>query len=150
VGGGQERGLRAGTENVPGIVALGAACRIAGELLADDVVRLAALRDRLEERLLAGVPGLKVTGRGAPRLPNTLHVRFPGATGHEVLARAPMVLASTGSACHADEVRPSGVLLAMGLDPDDARGAVRLSLGRGTTDLDIDAAAVALVRAARA
>jgi cysteine desulfurase len=149
LGGGQERGLRAGTENVAGIVALGAACRIAGERLADDAVRIRALRDRLEERLVAGVPGLRVTGASAERLPNTLHVRFPGV-GRDVLARAPQVLASTGSACHAEGIRPSGVLLAMGIRPDDARGAVRLSLGRTTTADEIEAAADALVEAARA
>jgi cysteine desulfurase len=150
VGGGQERGLRAGTENVPGVVALGEACRIAGLRLADDAARIALLRDRLEAGLVALVPGLRVTGRGAMRLPNTLHVRFPGTLGADVLARAPIVLASTGSACHADGVRPSAVLLAMGLDPDDARGAVRLSLGRATTAEDIEAAALALARAAHA
>lgn len=148
LGGGQERGLRAGTENVPGIVGLGAACHLAKDVLAADAPRIAALRDRLQAHLVARVPGLRVTGLGAPRLPNTLHVRFPGRTGHDVLARAPGVVASTGSACHAGEVHASAVLLAMGIPTEDAVGAVRLSLGRRTTEAEVDVAADALARAA--
>ena len=88
LGGGQERGLRPGTENVAGIVALGTACRIARRDLADRVARSSAARDRLERILRDGVPGLRITGEGAPRLCNTLHVRFPGITGPALLARA--------------------------------------------------------------
>ncbi|MCB9689609.1 MAG: cysteine desulfurase [Alphaproteobacteria bacterium] len=150
VGGGQERGLRPGTENVAGIVALGVACRLAREGLEARSARVAALRDRLEALLRAGVPGLRVTGEGLPRLCNTLHVRFPGVTGPEVLARAPGVAASTGSACHAGTTEPSGVLVAMGLDRADALGAVRLSIGPATTADEIERAGRWLVEAWRA
>jgi cysteine desulfurase len=90
------------------------------------------------------VPGLAVTGGRVPRLPNTLHVRFPGTTGRQVLARAPSIAASTGSACHEGTDHPSPVLRAMGLETDDALGAVRLSLGRSTTEADVESAVQAL------
>lgn len=141
LGGGQQGGLRAGTEPVPGIAALGEACRLAGALLATEGPRQEALRDRLATLLVGRVPGLVVTGMGVPRLPNTLHVRFPETTGREVLARAPTVVAATGSACHAGRDHPSAVLLAMGIAVDDALGAVRLSIGRSTTERDVEFAA---------
>lgn len=150
VGGGQERGLRPGTENVASIVALGVACRIARVGLEERAARVAALRDRLEALLRAGVPGLRVTGAGEPRLCHTLHVRFPGTTGPALLARAPGIAASTGSACHAGTTEPSGVLVAMGLDRDDALGAVRLSLGPSSTAEQIERAGRWLVEAWRA
>ncbi len=149
LGAGHERGLRPGTENVAGIVGLGVACRLAGERLAAEATRLSDLRERLWERLSAGVDGLR---RASPRqgvLPNTLSVLVPGRPGSAVLAAAPGVAASTGSACHATGESPSGVLLAMGLPPSVALGAVRLSLGHGTTTADVDAAADALIAAAR-
>ncbi len=148
-GGGQEGGLRPGTENVALVVALGEACAVALEDLAEAGARLRGLRDRLEAALLAGVPGLQVNGHRQLRLPNTLNVCAPGAPGTEVLARAPELEASTGSACHHGEESPSPVLLAMGVPPALALGAVRLSLGRGTTPAEVDAAAAALVRAWR-
>jgi len=146
-GAGQERGRRPGTENVPGIVGLGCACEIVGQRLAVDSGRIAALRDRLWERLAAGVAGLHRVGAGAPCLPNTLSLLFPGIDGGALLAAAPSVAASTGSACHAGESRPSAVMLALGYAPEVARGAVRLSLGRATTDADIEHAADALIAA---
>ncbi len=145
LGGGQERGIRPGTEPTAMVVGLGAACRLAAGDLEDERRRQAALRDRLQARLEADIEGLYVTGRGAERLPNTLHVCVPGCTGAEVLERAPELAASTGSACHADG--EGGVLHAMGIDPALLGGALRLSLGRRTTEADIDAAAAALVRA---
>ncbi|MCA9493715.1 MAG: aminotransferase class V-fold PLP-dependent enzyme, partial [Myxococcales bacterium] len=150
VGGGQERGLRPGTENVASIVALGVACRIARQDLVARASRVAALRDRLEAILREGVPGLRVTGQGLPRLCNTLHVRFPAVTGPAVLAGASGVAASTGSACHAGTTEPSGVLTAMGLDRADALGAVRLSIGPSTTADEIERAGRWLVEAWRA
>jgi len=144
-----EEGRRAGTENVPYLVAQGRACEIAQlKLATGETQRLAALRDRLQERLAAALP-VRITGEDAPRLPNTLHVRFPGLTGNDLLAAAPEVAASTGSACHAGVSEPSGVLLAMGIDAADALGAVRLSAGRFTSPEDVDAAADALIAAAR-
>ncbi len=141
-GAGQEGGRRAGTENVPYIVALGAACRIARESLAITAQRMRSLRDRLWTRLQQGL-GEKAVLNGHPdeRLPNTLNVSFIGMIGAELLAALPQIAASTGSACHDGRVTISPVLAAMGIDPEVARGAVRFSLGRGSTEDDIDRAA---------
>jgi cysteine desulfurase len=141
--------LRAGTENVPYIVGLGAASRLAASRLADGAGdRIRTLRDRLHARLAVGVPGLTLNGHPEHRLPNTLNVSFPGLDGEELLARTPRIAASTGSACHAGRTEPSGVLLAMGIDRERALGAVRLSLGHPTTAEDVDIAASALIASA--
>jgi cysteine desulfurase len=146
-GAGHESGRRAGTENVPYMVALGAACELAGQRLAGgDADRMRALRDRLHQRLRDALPGLALNGHPERRLPNTLNVSFSGLDGEELLARTPAIAASTGSACHAGRTEPSGVLLAMGIDRDRALGAVRLSLGHPTTADDVDAAAAALLQ----
>jgi cysteine desulfurase len=147
-GAGQEGGLRAGTENVASVVALGAACAVAGQRLAADGPRLGALRDRLAASL--GAAGWITNNACADRLPNTLNVSLEGVWGEDVLQKAPAVAASTGSACHSGSPEPSAVLLAMGLSRVRALGAVRLSLGRGTTETDVDRAAAALVAAGRA
>jgi cysteine desulfurase len=146
-GGGQERGIRPGTEPVMLVVGLGAACRLAASSLAQEGERQQALRERLWVRLSSGVPGIVRTGEAVPSLPNTLHVRFPGRDGAQILACAPAVAASTGSACHAHDGSVSGVLGAMGLTAAQARGAVRLSLGRHTTADEIERAAMALIEA---
>jgi cysteine desulfurase len=145
-GGGQERGLRPGTENVAGIVGLGVACDLARTQLATETERLAGLRDSLWELLKAAVPGLI---RHTPKvsLPNTLTVSFPDVIGREVLAHAPGLAASTGSACHSGQDSPSAILLAMGVTPAVALGAVRLSVGRATTAVDISTAATILATA---
>lgn len=150
LGGGQEHGLRPGTENVPYIVALGAACELARGRLEQGMASLVELRERLWWRLQAEVPGMRLNGHPTERLPNTLNVRFPSVRGSAVLAGAPQVAASTGSACHEGGETASGVLLAMGLSADEALGAVRLSLGHGTSAEHVDAAATALARAWRA
>jgi cysteine desulfurase len=145
-GAGHEHGLRAGTENVPYIVGLGAACALAAERLragAPEQVR--RLRDRLHAALRSTAPGLALNGHPEQRLPNTLNVSFPDQDGESLLARTPSVAAATGSACHSGRTEPSSVLTAMGLDPQRALGAVRLSLGYDTTAADVDAAATALV-----
>ncbi|TMC04989.1 MAG: cysteine desulfurase [Chloroflexi bacterium] len=148
-GAGQERGLRPGTENVAGITGLGAACAAAAEAhAAGETDRVAALRDRLWQALRAD--GWRRNGHPTEVLPNTLNVSADGADGMELLARAPEVAASTGSACHTGRTEPSPVLAAMGVPEARALGAVRLSLGRSTTEADVDAAAAALVGAARA
>jgi cysteine desulfurase len=149
VGAGQERGLRPGTENVAGIVGLGAACELARSRLALDPARLGALRDELFAALSAAVPGLVCHTPLDASLPNTLFVSFPGVRGADLLARAPGVAASTGSACHADEETPSATLLAMGVAPKVALSAVRLSLGRDTTGAALALAADRLVTAYR-
>ena len=147
LGAGHERGLRPGTENVPYIVGLGEACALASEDLATEATRVRALRDELWERLRAAIPTVRLNGHARDRLPNTLNLSFPGVRGSAVLAAAPEIAASTGSACHEGGESPSAVLVAMGLDPDAALGAVRLSLGRHTTPDQITAAAHVLVRA---
>jgi cysteine desulfurase len=148
-GGGHEHGLRAGTENVPYIVGLGAAAELAARRLAAGAhLNLCQLRDRLHAALDSAVPGLVLNGDAEHRLPNTLNVSFPGCDGEELLARAPAVAAATGSACHSGRTEPSSVLMAMGLDAPRALGAVRLSLGYETTAAQIDSAATALAAAA--
>ncbi|MFF3557661.1 cysteine desulfurase family protein [Streptomyces tsukubensis] len=150
-GGAQERGLRAGTENVALAVALGAAAEIAaGELAGGGPDRTAALRDRLHDRLAAGLPGrVRLNGPERERLPNTLNISVEGALGHELLAAAGGIAASTGSACHSGTRSPSPTLTAMGFAPARALGALRLSLGRWTTAGDVETAAAALTAAAR-
>jgi cysteine desulfurase len=106
--------------------------------------RVRALRDELWERLRTRVPGLALNGHPEERLPNTLNVRFPGVSGSALLAATPEVAASTGSACHAGEESASSVLTAMGVEPREALGSVRLSLGRTTTHEDVVTAAEAL------
>ena len=145
-GAGQERGLRPGTENVPYIVGLGAACALAMKNLMAESRRQRDLRDELWALLRVSVPELKLAGGKGPRLPNTLSVCFPEVYGSAVLAAAPQIAASTGSACHAGDQRPSDVLLAMGIPASVALGAVRLSLGRGTTRAEIVAVAAAMQR----
>jgi cysteine desulfurase len=148
VGAGHERGLRPGTENVAGIAGLGEACALAREDLAAEAARQLGLRDRLEARLAAG--GFVVHGEGAERLPNTVNGRFPGVRGSALTARVPELAFSTGSACHAGEERASDALLAMGIPAEEALGAIRLTLGRGTTEEMVDRAAELLLGAAAA
>ena len=145
LGAGHEHGLRPGTENVPYIVGLGLACEIAARDLENEAARVRALRDTLWDLLRAKVPGVRLNGHPTARLPNTLNVSFPAVRGSAVLAAAPEVAASTGSACHEGDESPSAVLVAMGLEPAVALGAVRLSLGRGTTEAQVRSAAIALI-----
>jgi cysteine desulfurase len=145
LGAGQERGRRAGTENVPYIIGLGEACRIAADMLPLEQPRLAGLSASLLAMLKRDIPGLLLTGHPTQRLPNTLNVLFPGVSGRRLLEMCPQVLASNGSACHADSEEPSAILTALGLPRDQALGAVRLSLGRHTTESDTTVAAAALV-----
>lgn len=148
-GAGHEGGRRAGTENVPYAVALGTACELARQSLPEATARLRRLRDRLGERLRAGL-GERVVLNGHPeeRLPNTLNVSFVGHVSAELLEAVPEVAASTGSACHEGKVTQSPVLCAMGVPPEVGRGAVRLSVGRFTTEDEVDRAADALLGAA--
>lgn len=144
----QERGLRPGTENVPAMVGLGMAARLARERLPEITVKLRRLRDRLHARLAKAVPDLVLNGHPDERLPNTLHVSFPGVTGRMLLhAVNAEVAASLGSACHSEHDTVSGVLAAMGVDAVRAAGAVRLSVGVTTSEVDIHRAAAALISA---
>ena len=141
-GAGHERGRRAGTESVLLAAGLGAACAIVRDELAGETERLRGRRNRLEDRLRAGLPGLVVHGHREHRLPNTLSVAFPGIEAHRLLERlGDRVAASPGAACHADKVQVSHVLTAMGVDTATALSTIRLSVGRFTTEDEVDRAA---------
>jgi cysteine desulfurase len=137
-GGAQERNRRAGTENVAGVVGFGVAADLARRRREADAARLAALRDRLEGRLLE-VPGTRRNGEG-PRVPNTTNVSFEGADAEALLFALDLegIAVSTGAACAAGGVEPSHVLRAMGLPPERVQASLRLSLGRATTERDVD------------
>jgi cysteine desulfurase len=145
-GAGHEAGRRAGTENVPYIVGLGKACELASQSFPACPQRLRALRDRLWQGLHEAL-GEKVVLNGHPvnRLPNTLNVSFVGQIGSDLLEGIPELAASTGSACHEGQVKLSPVLAAMGVPPEVGSGAVRLSVGRFTTEEEVDRAADLLV-----
>jgi cysteine desulfurase len=149
-GAGHEGGRRAGTESVPYLVGLGKAAELAAYSLPGATDRLRALRDRLHERLSRAL-GERVVLNGHPerRLPNTLNLNFVGHIGEDLLTEVPGVAASTGSACHAGLVTVSPVLKAMGVPEKLARGAVRLSVGRFTTEEEVDRAAEQLIAVAR-
>jgi cysteine desulfurase len=151
-GGGQERGIRSGTLDVPGIVGLAEAARLVGSGLGEEVPRMRGLRDRLWARLAAGVEGLEVNGPplhrddldGTPvRLVNNLNVHVPGVDGQTLLATLSShgLAVSSGSACSAENPRPSHVLLALGRDEGQARASVRFGLSRFTTEAEIARAA---------
>lgn len=147
-GAGHERGLRPGTESVPLVAGLGEAARLAAERLPAAAEHLRRLRDRLHEALRREIPGVVLNGHPDDRLPNTLNISFPGISGRDLLdAAAADVAASVGSACHAGDHAASGVLAAMGASVERAAGAVRLSVGTPTTEVEIDRAAAALVAA---
>ena len=144
----QEHGLRPGTENVAAIVALGAAAALARASLPATSEHLRALRDQLHEHLRSAIPALRLNGHPEHRLPNTLHLSFPGVSGRALLGEAAeVVAASVGSACHSEHDAVSGVLAAMGVDAAQATGAVRLSVGRMTTPEEVTRAALGLVGA---
>ncbi len=140
-GGRHERSRRAGTENVPGIVALGKAAQLAKEALdRGDDKNVAALRDRLEQGILGQVDEAGVNGRGAPRVPSTTNLHFDHIDGEAIVIALDLkgLAISTGAACSSGAIEPSHVLLAMGLRPDQARASIRFSLGKQTTADDID------------
>ena len=146
-GGGQEHGYRAGTENVTYMVGLGAACELARKQLPLSEVRLRFLRDKLQRLLQQQLPGaVHLNGHLTERLPNTLNIRIDGVVGEEVLVATPKIASSTGSACHEDSTDPSSVLTAMGLSREQALGALRLTLGRWSTDAEMEQASVLLAK----
>jgi cysteine desulfurase len=148
VGGGQERGRRAATENVPGIVALGAAAAIAHAEHSADAARIHVHRDRLLAELTAAVPGLHVNGSLTHRLPGNLSLTFPDTTADQLAAATPQLAFSAGAACHTGDTAPSPVLTALGLTPEQAAHTIRLGIGRYSTDADITTAAKHLIAAA--
>jgi cysteine desulfurase len=146
-GAGQEMGRRPGTENVPYIVGFGHACEIAFDTYYDFAQRAKSLRDYLYKKIFEGLGEEKVKLNGHPkmRLPNTLNISIKGVVGEELLSQIPGIVASTGSACHAGSTEPSRILLAMGLTRDNALGALRLSLGRWSTQEEVDEASQLIV-----
>ncbi|MGQ9483491.1 MAG: cysteine desulfurase family protein [Desulfosoma sp.] len=148
-GAGQERGLRPGTENLLEIVGLGMAAAVAKDQLVEEIPRLKALRDRLQDLLFKAFPEARLNGHPEQRLPNTLSVSFPGTTVDLLLGAMPMVAASAGAACHSDQVRISHVLEAMGVPREVAQGTLRFSVGRFTRREDVETAAAIIQRAVR-
>jgi cysteine desulfurase len=148
-GGGHERGLRSGTLPVPLIVGLARALELMVEEGAAEAARLAALRDRLWERLRGGLDGIRLNGHPERRLAGNLNVSFEGIDGARLLLALPDVAISTGSACASASPRPSHVLAALGLDETLARASFRFGLGRGTREADVDRAAGRLIEEVR-
>ncbi|MEW6072806.1 MAG: IscS subfamily cysteine desulfurase [Planctomycetota bacterium] len=148
-GGGHERGMRSGTLNVPGIVGLAAACTICAEELATEMARAAALRDRLHERIAAGIESVHFNGNREHRLPGCLNLSFPYVEGESLLMGISDIAVSSGSACTSASLEPSHVLRAMGLGDDLAHSSIRFGIGRFTTVEEIDYAATRVVEAAK-
>jgi cysteine desulfurase len=140
-GGGQERGLRAGTENVAAIAGFGAAARAAAAVRQVDAARMAALRDRFEAGLKAATPQAVIFGESAPRLPNTTLFAVPGMKAETAIIAIDLngIAVSSGAACSSGKVQASSVLAAMGVEGGLARGSLRISLGWSTTERDVEA-----------
>jgi len=147
-GGGQERGLRSGTENVPGVVGFGKAAEIARAEMAGDVARVKALRDRLLDGIMGSIPDTALNGPRERRTPNNVNVRIAYIEGESLILSLDMegIQASTGSACSTKTLEPSYVLLATGVKHEEAHGSLQLTLGRWTTDEDVDLVLGALPR----
>ena len=140
-GGRHERSRRAGTENVAGIVGLGKAAEIAKQALdRGDDKKMAAMRDRLQQGILAQIDDVAVNGNDAARVPNTANIRFDHIEGESLVIALDLkgLAVSTGAACSSGAIEPSHVLIAMGLRPEQARASIRFSLGKQTTDTDVD------------
>ena len=139
-GGGHERGLRSGTENIPGIVGLGKACELSRERLDGDIIYMKRLRDKLIKGVLEKIEESYLNGHPEKRLVNNAHFRFTAIEGESILMSLDEkgIAASTGSACSSKELQPSHVLLAIGLSPVEAHGSLRLTVGRENTEEEID------------
>jgi len=140
IGGHQERGRRAGTENVPGIIAFGRACELAAQNFEKETIHVAGLRDKLEKALLEKCPDPRINGDATRRLPNTTNISFEYVEGEAILLRIDEygICASSGSACTSGALEPSHVLRAMGIPYTAIHGSVRFSLSRYNTEDDID------------
>jgi cysteine desulfurase len=139
-GGHQELGIRAGTYNNQGIFGFGVAAELALRDLDSFTGRMKGLRDRLREGIVANIPDIRINGHPAKVLPNTLNVSFPGAEGEAILLSLDLegIEVSTGSACASGSLEPSHVIMATGVGPELAHGSIRFSMGRGTTEEDVD------------
>jgi cysteine desulfurase len=138
IGGGQERGLRGGTLNVPGIVGFGEACRIAQQERVDEAIRIGLLRDRLEDALLHALPDIWINGDRANRVSNTANIGFAGVDARTLIRDMHDIAVSTQAACSSGDSGPSHVLKAIGLSDEEAFSCIRFSLGRFTTEAEID------------
>jgi cysteine desulfurase len=148
-GGGHERGMRSGTLNVPGIVGLGEACRLCREDFAQDTARVQALRDRLEARLRKDLDHVELNGDPRWRLPSTVNLSFAYVEGESLIMGVPDVAVSSGSACTSASLEPSYVLRALGVGDELAHSSIRFSIGRFTTERDVDDAADEVIRTVR-
>ena len=148
-GGGHEKGLRSGTLNVPAVVALGTAARIAVAEISQEEARVRALRDRLERRLLSEIPDAFVNGHPSERLAGNLNIGFPGVRSDGLMMDVREIAVSAGSACTSATPEPSHVLRGIGLSPEEATVSIRFGLGRFTTEEEVDAAAERVARAVR-
>ena len=137
-GGGQERGLRSGTVNVPGVVGLGVACKIAREGMAAEATRILGLRERLRHRLEAELDEIRINGHLERRLPGNLNVSFACVEGEALLMSLKDIALSSGSACTSASLEPSHVLRAIGLRDELAHGSIRFGIGRFNDDEDVD------------
>jgi cysteine desulfurase len=146
-GGGQEFGLRSGTQNVPAIVGFGEASRLALSELTSDCTRIAGLRDRFERLILHGIPSAIINGAVENRLCGNSSMQFPGADSEALMANAPELMISNGAACQSGSPEPSYVLTSMGLSREAAESTIRVGVGRFTTDEQIKNAAMILCRA---
>lgn len=146
-GGGHERGLRSGTLNVPGIVGLGAAAEIAAQDMAAEAARLGRLRDRLRDRILQQLPGVRVNGSQTHRIPQNLHLTFAGVEAEAVMMSMPEIALSSGSACSSASRSASHVLVAIGCTDEQAHQSLRFGLGRFTSEADVDYTAERVIQA---
>jgi cysteine desulfurase len=137
-GGGHEFGMRSGTLNVPGIVGFGEACSIAAAEMAEESVRMTALRDRLRAALERGIEDVAVNGSMEHRLPGNLNMSFRGVDGEALITSLPEVALSTGSACTSANPEPSHVLRALGVSDELAHASLRFGIGRFNTEEEID------------
>ncbi|MCK4758159.1 MAG: aminotransferase class V-fold PLP-dependent enzyme, partial [Thermoplasmata archaeon] len=139
-GGSHERGLRSGTENVPAIVGFGKAAELAGQRMEEDAAREKKMRDRLIYEILTTVPESYLNGHQEKRLPNNVNIRFSHIEGEAILLNMDYhgIAVTTGSACSSASLDPSHVMLAIGLNHEEAHGSVRLTLGRQTTDEEVE------------
>ena len=140
LGGGQERDMRSGTQNVPAIVGFGKACEVALAEQTEMSEKVMLLRDNFESRIQEAIPDVTINGKHAERLPNTSNIRIEGALADAIVANVKNVAISSGSACSSSAMEPSHVLLAMGLDRDKADECIRISVGKHNTMRDIDKA----------
>jgi cysteine desulfurase len=145
-GGGHERGMRSGTLNVPGLVGLGEACRIAREDFDKDQAHYRSLRDRLEQRIRSRLGHVALNGDPEHRLPTTLNLSFAYVEGESLIMGVPDVAVSSGSACTSASLEPSYVLRALGVGDELAHSSIRFSVGRFTTEQEVDAAADEIIK----